>query len=109
MAVRVTSASTRMVAVSDQFRTDRLINRDGRDKSPDRIEINGHGPAIHVTRTLRNWFSPSASSEKAPRAAFHFPSAEQVRCPWQGTLPVFTTSNCFARLPTSTVTWLFIV
>src|ERR1700722_12895525 len=103
--VRMTSASTRKLAVSDQSRAVISILGVGIVKSPDSSLVKGHGPAIQDTRTLRNSSPFGASRENLLAAAFHLPSGEQGLWPLHGTSPVFTTSNCFTRLPTSTVVW----
>src|SRR5438270_9570272 len=88
------------VAVSDQFSTEIYTERPLLEKSLEIVRVNGHGPAMQETLGLRNWLPSPASSESDPMAAFHFPSGEQGSCPWQGTLPVFTTWKVLTALPT---------
>src|SRR6185369_4622284 len=100
---RKTSASSRNVAVSDQFRADTFTSRPPCKKSSASILVNGHGPAMHDVRALRNSFPSPASSDAEPTDAFHFPSGEQGGCLRQGTLPVFATSKALTALPTLAV------
>src|SRR3954471_16893540 len=88
---RNTSASSRNVAVSDQFRADTFTSRPPCKKSSASILVNGHGPAMHDVLALRNSFPSPASRDADPIAAFHFPSGEHGGCFRHGTLPVFTT------------------
>src|SRR5947209_20536439 len=96
---RMTSASTKKLAVSDQFKAEIVTLRSGRGRVSGWMLVNGQGPAMHETRRLRNSFRSWASSDSEPVAAFHLPSGEQGRYSWQGTLPVLKTSNCRATLP----------
>src|SRR5580700_795495 len=103
-----TSASSKKVVVSDQFRADALIVWPPLEKPSLSILVNGHGPAMQDTRALRNSFPVPASRNAEPIAAFHLPSGEQGARRWQGTFPVFTTWNGFAALPMFTVLMAFI-
>src|SRR5882724_2153157 len=100
---RKTSASSRKVAVSDQFRADTFTSRPPCRKSSASIVVNGHGPAIQEVRALRNSFPSPASSDAEPIAAFHLPSGEHGGRFLQGTLPVFATSKVLTALPTLAV------
>src|ERR1700687_90598 len=100
---RNTSASSRNVAVSDQFLADTFTSRPPCRKSSSSTLVNGHGPAMHEVRALRNSFPSPASSDAEPIVAFHFPSGEQGGCFRQGTFPVFATSKVFTALPTLAV------
>src|SRR5216683_6250397 len=99
MAVRVTSASMRKLAVSDQFLTKTPTWRPPAEKESFSILVNGQGPAIQETRASWNSLPSPASSVTPPSAAFHFPSGEQGEWRAHGISPVFTTSNVFAELP----------
>src|SRR5260370_5565733 len=104
----LTSASSRNVVVSDQFRIVTPMWLPPLEKESFSILVNGHGPAIQETRTSwKELFSP-ASSETPPMAAFHLPSGEQG--PWrsQGMSPVFTTSKVFNALPALTAMSLLV-
>src|SRR5579863_483504 len=101
MLVRVTSASSTKLTVSDQSRTLTLIFLPLREKLSVSIRVNGQGPAMQVTLPSRNSFPSPASSEAPPTAAFHFPSGEQGGCSRQGTLPRLATSKLFSTLPVS--------
>src|SRR5690242_1744585 len=74
--VRVTSASTRKVTVSDQLRTDARKFRPGLVLFSDSTLVNGHGPAMQERRALRNSLPSPASRDTEPIAAFHLPSGE---------------------------------
>src|SRR6185437_2415082 len=64
------------------------------------MRVNGHGPAMHDARMLRNWLPTPASRVAAPIAAFHFPSGEQGGRSLHNMLPLFWTSNGRTALPT---------
>src|SRR5690242_4458131 len=98
--VRVTSASTRKLAVSDQASAVISILCIGWANSAGCSRVKGHGPAIQDMRMLRNSSLFWASREKVLVEAFHLPSGEQGRWPLHGMFPVFSTSNCFTTLPT---------
>jgi len=85
LAIRVTSASRRKLAVSDQFFTETLIWRPPAEKESFSILVNGQGPAMQETRTSWNSLPSPASSAVPPTAAFHFPSGEQGE--WRGQRP----------------------
>src|SRR5579864_4625811 len=95
-----TSASTRNVAVSDHVIAETWTIRAGCSSSEVSILVNGHGPAMHEARALRNSLPAPASREMVPTAAFHFLSGEHSDAPLQGTFPLFTTSNDRTALPT---------
>src|SRR5882724_10434240 len=97
---RNTSASSRNVAVSDQFRADTFTSRPPCKKSSSSILVNGHGPAMHEVRALRNSLPSPASSFAEPIEAFHLPSGEHGGCFRHGTFPVFATSKVLTTLPT---------
>src|SRR5665213_3600692 len=97
---RVTSASTRNVTVSDQFRTITEIVRPGRGVAPLSILVKGHGPAMQETRALLNCCPWPASMVTPPTAAFHLPSGEHGGWAAHGPLPVFGTVKVLALLPT---------
>src|SRR5258705_8330047 len=100
LAIRVTSASRRKLAVSDQFLADTLIWRPPLENESFSILVKGQGPAMQETRTSWNTLPSPASSAVPPTAAFHFPSGEQGEWRAHGTSPTLTTSNTFAALPT---------
>src|ERR1700761_571926 len=54
--VWLTSASSRNVVVSDQFKTETLSVRPLGDRFRALIWVNAHGPAMHDNRMLRNSF-----------------------------------------------------
>src|ERR1700733_397769 len=105
--LRVTSASTRNVTVSDQFLTMTVIVRPGRGIAPVSILVKAQGPAMQETRAFWNCCPSPASMVTPPTVAFHLPSGEHCALPAQGTLPVFVTVNVFAVLPTLTVLVVF--
>src|SRR5580658_6146994 len=105
--LRVTSASTRNVTVSDQLRTITVIVRPGVGMAPVSMLVNAHGPAMQETRAFWNCCPWPASMVTPPTAAFHFPSGEHGAWPEQITLPVFGTVNVLAVLPTLTVLEVF--
>src|ERR1700686_1238349 len=96
-----TSASSRKVVVSDQFRTETLTFRPPRERSSNSTLAKGHGPAMQETLAFRNSFPSPASKDAEASVAFHFPSGEHGGRPWQGTLPAFTTWKVFTALPIS--------
>src|SRR5580704_8089383 len=97
---RVTSASTRNVAVSDQFRTFTVMLGPGGGSAPLSILVNAQGPAIQETRAFWNCCPWPASIFTPPMDAFHFPSGEQGGRFAQATSPGFGTLNVLAILPT---------
>src|SRR5579864_843714 len=74
--------------------------RPGCSRAEVSIFVNGHGPAMHEARALRNSLPTPASSEIVPIVAFHFLSGAHSDAPLQGTLPSFVTSNARTALPT---------
>src|SRR3982750_3223238 len=106
---RLTSASTRNVAVSDQFRTDTRIVGPGSGRLFSSMRVNGQGPAMHDTRAFRNWLPVPASKTAELTVAFHFPSGEHTLLPSQAIPPVFTASNVFTSAPMLAPVVIFVV
>src|ERR1700722_1825809 len=104
---RATSASTRNVAVSDQFRTFTVMLGPGGGAAPLSILVNAQGPATQETRALWNSCPWPASMFTPPIVAFHFPSGEQGVRFAQATSPAFGTVNVLAILPTFTLLVVF--
>jgi hypothetical protein len=77
MVVWTTCASTKKVAIADQFRAETLAMRPNSGEVLGSILVNGQGPAIQETRTSLNSYPAPASTEKEPILAFHYPSGEQ--------------------------------
>src|SRR6185437_14481295 len=95
-----TSASTRKVAVSDHTIAVTVMTRPSCSTCRGSMRVNGHGPAMHEARILRNSFPTPASRVAAPIAAFHFPSGEHGGRSLHNSLPLLTTSNGRTALPT---------
>jgi len=102
--VCTTCASSKKLAVSDQFLIDAVIVRARREKpSCSNLGESARPRDAGEPRSLRIRCLRPRPAKVPAMVAFHLPSGEHGLLCSQGTFPMFTTSKVFTALPTLTV------